>query len=248
MPPHPVLSSTDSAGEADGNARGDRVARAYHQLRELIIWGRLAPGTRIIETDIAARLGVSRTPVRSALHRLQQEGYIVESESGVQSRLCVSPLTKEDARELFAIVTELESLASGFAAELPSPVRERAVASLRDANEALAQAAAAPPRPDPNRIFEFDQAIHNGLVSAGAGPRLRTLHDSVKPQTERYVRLYIAALLDEIGTSVTEHATIIDAVASGSAAAARSCVREHWRNATDRMCQVIEMAGERGNW
>jgi DNA-binding GntR family transcriptional regulator len=54
--------------------RGDRVSQAYHQLRELIVWGKLAPGPRIIETDVATRLGVSRTPVRSAVQRLQQEG------------------------------------------------------------------------------------------------------------------------------------------------------------------------------
>src|SRR5690606_3496565 len=95
--------------------RNDRVSQAYRQLRELIIWGRLAPGTRIIETDVAARLGVSRTPVRSALQRLQQEGYIVASGTGQQSRLAVAPLTREDARELFAIVAEVEALGAQWA-------------------------------------------------------------------------------------------------------------------------------------
>ncbi|HET7564995.1 MAG TPA: GntR family transcriptional regulator, partial [Gemmatimonadaceae bacterium] len=66
--------------------RGDRIAHAYEQLRTLIVHGRLAPGSRVIESDIAERLGVSRTPVRSALHRLQQEGYIVGVSRGKEPR------------------------------------------------------------------------------------------------------------------------------------------------------------------
>jgi len=242
------LLEPQASATVDSSGRGDRVSRAYSQLRELIIWGRLAPGTRIIETDIAARLGVSRTPVRSALHRLQQEGYIIEADSAAQARLVVSPLTKEDARELFAIVTELEELAAGYTAEQPVERRARSVEKLRAVNAALFDAAKQPPRPDPNLIFEHDQTFHNTLVHAGAGPRLRALHDSVKPQTERYVRLYISALLNEIGTSVDEHAMILDALASGDVQATRNRVRDHWKNSTDRMYHVIETAGERGNW
>jgi len=246
--PNPVLQPQEKASKSDLKSRGGRVSHAYSQLRELIIWGKLAPGTRIIETEIASRLGVSRTPVRSALHRLQQEGYIIEAEAGVQSRLIVAPLTREDARELFMLVAELEALAAGYASDLPEETRRQAVESLRAANASLAEAAARPPRPDPNQIFEFDQAFHNLLVRSGAGPRVRALYDSVKPQTERYVRLYISALLNEIGTSVREHAAVIETLAAGDVEATRSRVREHWRNSTDRMYQVIESVGERGTW
>ena len=57
-------------------AHADRPAQVYAQLRTLIVQGKLAPGSRIIETDIAELLGVSRTPVREAIQRLQQEGYV----------------------------------------------------------------------------------------------------------------------------------------------------------------------------
>ena len=59
----------------------DRASQAYRRLRELIVHGRLAPGARIIETEVAGKLGISRTPVRAALQRLQQEGYISARES-----------------------------------------------------------------------------------------------------------------------------------------------------------------------
>src|SRR5690625_9106 len=103
---------------------GDRESSVYERLRELIVHGRLAPGSRIIETEIADRLSVSRTPVRSALQRLQQEGYIVSVSSGKQARPMVAPLTQGDAWEVFDIVGGVEGLAGRLAAALGE--RERA--------------------------------------------------------------------------------------------------------------------------
>lgn len=235
-------------GSAEADAgRGDRVTQAYRQLRELIIWGRLAPGTRIIETDVATRLGVSRTPVRSALQRLQQEGYIIESGAGQQSRLSVAPLTQDDARELFAIVSEVEGLAAEWAAGKPAEERNRIVAELERLNDELDRAAKAP-KPDHHRIFDLDTGFHRRYVEAGAGPRLLALHNAIKPQSERYVRLYISALVDQIGTSVLEHRAIIDAIRRGDPAETKRRVLENWRNAGERLSEVIEHAGERGAW
>jgi DNA-binding GntR family transcriptional regulator len=238
-------SARRSSAERTRDLRNDRVSQAYRQLRELIVWGRLAPGTRIIETDVASRLGVSRTPVRSALQRLQQEGYIVTSGTGQQSRLTVAPLTREDARELFAIVAEVEALGAQWAAA--RDVRARTGRQLREINAELARSVEGG-RPDHQRIFDLDQGFHRCYVEAGAGPRLLALHDAVKPQSERYVRLYISALVDEIGTSVTEHADIVDAIEAGDAEGAKRAVQVNWRNASERLGGVIEKLGERGIW
>jgi DNA-binding GntR family transcriptional regulator len=227
--------------------RGDRVTQAYEQLRDLIIWGRLAPGTRIIETDIATRLGVSRTPVRSALQRLQQEGYITASGTGQQSRLAVAPLTREDARELFALVGEVEGLAARWAASRPAAQRMATADELRGINEELARSVETA-KPDHHRVFDLDQRFHRCYVEAGGGPRLLAFHDAVKPQTERYVRLYISALVDEIHRSVEEHDAVLDAIDRGDAEAARSAVLLNWRNAADRLATVIDRLGERGAW
>src|SRR5690349_15950432 len=104
--------------------RPARPQQVYRKLRELIIRGQLAPGSRVVETDVASRLGVSRTPVRAALQRLQQEGFIIDTPSLQQSRPTVAPLTREDARELFNIVAEIEGLAARFAASKPPGERE----------------------------------------------------------------------------------------------------------------------------
>jgi DNA-binding GntR family transcriptional regulator len=240
--------SSDGRPAATKRARrGDRIARTYEQLRELIIWGRLAPGSRVIESDIASRLGVSRTPVRSALHRLQQEGYISSIGRRKEQRLVIAPLTQEDARELFDIVGELEGLsARGLALREPE-ARSAVVSELRQLNGQLALAAEAP-RPDALRIFDLDTTFHRRYVEGGAGPRLLALHDAVKPQAERYVRLYTSALVDELAKSVEEHTVIIDRIDSGSADGAQRAVIRNWRNAAARLSRVIATLGERGSW
>ncbi len=235
------------AGSSASAERQDRGTRAYTQLRELIVHGKLAPGTWIIETDVADRLGVSRTPVRAALQRLQQEGYIIVTARGQQYRAAVAPLTRDDSRELFGIVGELEALAASWAAQLPDGRRATAVADLRRLNGDLL-AAAQGPRPEQNVLFDLDTTFHRRYVEAGSGPRLLGLHEAIKPQAERYVRLYISALVDEIGTSVEEHDAIVAAIESGDAAASHRAVETNWANAAERLARVIDTVGERGSW
>jgi DNA-binding GntR family transcriptional regulator len=227
--------------------RGDRVTLAYERLRELIVNGRLAPGARIIETTVATRLGVSRTPVRAALQRLQQEGYVVVISPGQQSRMSVAPLTQEDARELFAMVSAVEGLAVNWAAARPVEERRAVVAELRRVNEALLAASAAPVR-DVNLVFELDKEFHRKCVEAGAGPRLLALHDSFKPQSERYGRIYSSALIDEIATSVEEHEAVVRGIEEGAGDAAEQAMRRNWGNASERLSRVIDTLGEQGSW
>lgn len=227
--------------------RGDRVTLAYTRLRELIVLGRLAPGARIIETSVAGRLGVSRTPVRAALQRLQQEGYVVVMSPGQQSRVSVAPLTQEDARELFGMVSAVEGLAAYWAARRAEAERKQVAADLRRLNGALLEAAS-DGRRDVHRVFELDAAYHRAVVEAGSGPRLLALHDSIKPQSERYGRIYSSALIEEMPTSVAEHEVITSAIEAGEPDAAEQAMRRNWINASERLARVIEAMGERGTW
>lgn len=228
-------------------ARVDRPKQVYEQLRELIVHGRLAPGSRLVETDIATRFGVSRTPVRGALQRLQQEGYIVDSPSMRQSRPTVAPLTGDDAAELFDIVGQLEALAAASAASLP-PARRQALAKELTAINNDFRKAAESGRPDHNRLWDLDERFHERCVEFAAGPRLRLLHGSVKPQAERYERLYVSYLAGEIATSVAEHEVIIAAIEQGDAEGAKVAVERNWHNAAQRLGRVIERVGDRGRW
>jgi DNA-binding GntR family transcriptional regulator len=226
---------------------GDRISEAYRKLRELIVWGRLAPGTRIVERELAHRLEISRTPIRSALQRLQQEGYVTALGNGRQARLSVAPLTIGDARELFAIVATVEGLAGRFAARLEAGTRAALVRMLRRLNADLLHAAQGE-RPDPTFIFELDRDFHRTYVEGAAGPRLLALHDAIKPQAERYNRLYTTALVPEIRTSVEEHDEIVEGIAAGDPDRAEHAVRTNFLNAAERLSAVIATLGERGTW
>jgi DNA-binding GntR family transcriptional regulator len=238
---------TPRHGSRSTAGRTDRPKLVYDQLRTLIVHGRLAPGSRLVETDIAARFEVSRTPVRGALQRLQQEGYIVDSPSMRQSRPTVAPLTGDDAQELFDIVGQLEALAAYNAALLPLPKRQALAKELTAINNDFRKAAAAP-RPDHNRLWDLDERFHERCVEVAAGPRLKLLHDSVKPQAERYERLYVSYLAGEITTSVAEHEVIIEAILQGDAPGAKAAVERNWHNAAERLGRVIERVGDRGRW
>src|SRR5439155_475079 len=83
---------------------------------------------------------------------------------------------------------------------LAPPQRRRLIRALRGLNSQLLKVAMAP-RPDPNRISRLDGEFHALYVHGAAGPRLLALHHGIKPQAERYVRVYVNALMDEIATS-----------------------------------------------
>src|SRR5689334_9523581 len=124
----------DSASDSPIDApHGSRPEQVYARLRELIVGGLLAPGNRIVETEIASRLGVSRTPVREALQRLLQEGYVIDTLGAQQSRLTVAPLTRDDVHELLTVVGALEGIAAHRAASLRADARTALSMALSEA-------------------------------------------------------------------------------------------------------------------
>jgi len=226
----------------------DRPDMVYRELRELIVSGRLAPGTRLVETLAARRLGVSRTPIRSAFHRLLREGYAVTTSEGAErQRLVVAPMTAAAAADLFFVVGSIEGLAGFYAAGQEQRRRTQLAAELERLNgELLVEVQAK--SPDAYRAFELDRAFHRQYVVGSAPPRLLALHDSIKPQAERYARLYVVALINELGLSAAEHVEIVRAIRDGDADGAQRAIETNWRNAARRIGTVISQWGESGGW
>ncbi len=226
---------------------GTSVIHAFREIRELIVHGRISPGTWIVEADLAEKLNMSRTPVRAAVQWLQREGYVHEHPNQSKSRMIVAPLTREDADELYAIIGRLEGIAGRGAAELPEAERFALVKELTSINdELLAIAQGRGGRP--GDIFDLDHSFHRAVLTAGAGPRLTTLHRAVEPQAERYWRLYASSIIHDLETSVHEHATIIDGVRTGNADQVESGLKDNWRMGAERLGRVIDVFGERGSW
>jgi DNA-binding GntR family transcriptional regulator len=202
---------------------------------------------RLIEADLARRFGMSRTPLRTALYLLTQEGYVEANGEGRQSRLSVTPLTQDDAIEVFGIVGEVEGLAARRAAGLEPTPRTALVVQLRAVNAAMRAAAAHAP-PNPGETIRLDGEFHRAYVEAGAGRRLLNFFRSVKPQADRFIYLYYTTLTTEIMVSTREHDVIIDAIAAGDPTAARRAVQDNWENAATRLHKSIAALGERGVW
>ncbi len=219
----------------------------YQKIRDLVVRGRLAPGARLVEAQVVSRLGASRAVVRAALQRLQHEGYIRGASSGIKARISVTSLTSADAVELFRVVAEIEGLAAENAAQVAPTPRRALVADLTRTNQEYRRAAAGS-RPDGDRLYSLDTQFHSLYVEAGAGPRLLALHQAIKPQIERYVRIYQTILTEEIQTSVVEHSAIVAEIATGSGRGAQDAVRTNWRNAAARLRLVIDARGESGSW
>ncbi|HEX8812752.1 MAG TPA: GntR family transcriptional regulator [Terracidiphilus sp.] len=226
---------------------GTSVGIAYQQIRELIVHGKLAPGSWIVEGDLCEHLNMSRTPVRGALYLLQREGYIYELRNGSKSRMIVAPLTKEDASELYPIIGRIEGLAGRRTAELPQAEREALATELIAINEKL-DVIARDRGFDGPVIFDLDHEFHRLLVAAGSGPRLKAMHHAVEPQTERYWRLYASSIINQLHVSVAEHKEIIAALLDGSPDRLERALCTNWENGCTRLASVIDIFGERGSW
>lgn len=240
LPPSPEESKAGIIRTGDSNDE------AYDRIRDLIVSGRLAPGSRIVETDLSERLGVSRTPVRSALQRLHQEGYLSAEDGKKQSRLSVVALTQEDARQLYEILARIEGLAARWAAELPDGPRGRLVDALSKINEALESAVEE--STNPSHIYDLHTRFHWSIVVAGEAQRLTRLHRSIRPQAERYRRLYSRGRPANVRMSIREHDALIDRIADGDPDGAEHAARLNWQEAARRIARLIDEDGERGRW
>jgi DNA-binding GntR family transcriptional regulator len=189
--------------------------RIYSRLLAEIVDGSLAAGMKLVEATLAERLSVSRTPVREALFRLCQEGF-VSTEMG--RGFSVKPLDEREARELFPILADLESLALSLAA----PLVALDVEALKRANAALA-----PLKNRPRDAIEADTAFHALLLRRCPNVTLIGMIDGVRRQLLRYEHVYMS---DEtlIDLSMAQHAAIIACVAKADFAGAARALQTNY--------------------
>ena len=226
---------------------GTSVDSAFLRIRDLIVEGRMAPGTWIVEGELCERLHMSRTPVRGALYLLQREGYVIEQRNGRKSRMIVAPVTKDDACDLYPIIGRVEGLAGRRAAALPTDERKKLAGELKKINDRLARIAQDRTLNGPE-IFELDHSFHQLIVEVGSGRRLNALHRAIEPQTERYWRLYASSIINELHVSVDEHGEIIAALLAGDPDRLEKALVANWENGCMRLAKVIDIFGERGSW
>jgi len=242
-----MKASAPLVKKTEREPKRDSVTSAFLKLRDLIVQGQISPGSWVVEAELAERLGLSRTPIRGALQLLQREGFITEQRGGKKSRLRISPLTKEDAHELYMIVGNIEGMAGALTASLSQDRRDELCKTLQELNQRLGGIAVTK-KVELRLVFEIDTRFHHEIVAASAGPRLLVLHKMMKPQIERYWRLYAHTIIQDLHHSVSEHEEIIAAIASGSVKATERALANNWKHGAERIHQLIDLFGERGSW
>ncbi|WP_310497650.1 GntR family transcriptional regulator [Sandarakinorhabdus sp.] len=197
--------------------------RAYAEIRGLILAGDAMPGTPLREEALAGIVGVSRTPVRDALRRLEGELYAVRTPGG---RLVVADWDADDVAEMFALRAMLEGHAASRAAARMTP---QVLAALRDSNGAI-EAAVAAPVPDIGIFLRENRRFHDITIAAAGSARLANMLSALveQPVVRRTAARYDRS---DLMRSVVEHGQLVQAFAAGDAEWARATMAAHIRRA-----------------
>jgi DNA-binding GntR family transcriptional regulator len=187
------------------------------RLRDLIVEGRLAGGTRIHEGRLCEQLGVSRTPLREALKVLATEGLVdlLPNRGAV-----VRPVTAKDTRDMLRVLGRLEGLAGELAC---TNATDEEIAELRSLHERMLEKHAAG---DTLEYFKLNQAIHSGIVRAARNPTLQALHENLQARVKR-----IRFVPHDFGVPATEplreHRRMMDALVARDAKRLGTLLDEH---------------------
>jgi DNA-binding GntR family transcriptional regulator len=190
---------------------------AYDALRTAIVTGTLAPGERLHDDELCAWLGLSRTPVRDALGRLEDEGLI---ETAPQRYTQVTPLRAADARHVFPLLAVVHGLATELAVPL---LDEGDFARLHEANELFIEALR---ERDRATAFAADDRFHRVFVHRAGNPQVVRTLAHLTPTLHRMEQLTAVQLPG--GRSVAQHQAIAGRAAGRDAAGAASAARANW--------------------
>lgn len=204
-------ASPDVPGRQNGPVMmGDssRSQLAYFSLRDDIFAFRLLPGDRFSENDVAERFGISRTPVREALLRLQAEGLV---RGHYRNGWEVVPIDLARFEALYDLRTQLETFAAVRLCQQPASPRvdRTCLASLA----ATWQVPPAERLTDGNQVADLDEAFHRAIVSAAGNPEAAAVHQQVTDRI-RIIRRLDFAYGERIALTYEEHANILAALAA----------------------------------
>jgi len=203
------------------------------ELREEILDGRLAAGSRLLETDLAERFGVSRGPIRDALNELARQGL---AEDLPRRGTFVSSLSEQDLDEVYVLRRAIEEAAVRLAIAKASDADvDQMYERLREAEEAYG-------RDDLPAAWEADMAFHRTYCRMSGNGRLLELFEGLASQTVLLMRTALATHASLAWTPPVElHRRIADAIAARDADRAVRAVGEHYQYTQDRL--FAEAAG-----
>jgi DNA-binding GntR family transcriptional regulator len=204
----------------------DRVAAA---VRELIVTGRLAEGTPLVQRDLAERLGVSQTPVRLGLIELQRAGLVEVGETG---RATVTRLTREDLEEIYAARLGLEGLAARAGAAAVGPEELERMRRLLADLQRLAK------EQDVDGYLRVRWEFHATCYRAARRPRLLAEVERLFWRAERYNRLVLSGR-ERFRRSVGHYRRFYEACKAGDPREAEKVIHDSTQWAVDEIASLL---------
>lgn len=195
--------------------RRERGSGVFETLRDMAISYQLRPGERLSEIELAARLGVSRTPVREALTRLVTEGFLEPCTRGYMR----SPLQVQDVLDLYEARMAVERECLRYAVQRASEVQ------ITEMQTFLAHSRAAAPGTQVRELVELDEAFHNRIAAMSGNAELARMLNNLNERV-RFIRWID---MEKVGRDFTqkEHGAIADAIARRDTVAAADLMDDH---------------------
>jgi DNA-binding GntR family transcriptional regulator len=219
---------------AGAEARITMAERAYRELKHRILENHFPAGTIMLEQELAGLLAMSRTPVREAMVRLAREGMIdIRPRHGMR----VLPVSADDMREIYEILTALEAEAAGQIARDGAPPRR--IAELEDA---VAQMETSLDADDLVAWARADDRFHRLILATCKNNRLKAIIEQFWDQSHR-VRMLTLRLRPKPTGSNTDHRALVDAIARRDPDEAQRIHHEHRAKNGRMLVELLERHG-----
>jgi DNA-binding GntR family transcriptional regulator len=231
-------SQTGGAGDSVLIAHSTKTDLAVERIRRAILQGRYPPGEKLRQNRLATELGLSPTPVREALRRLQAEGLVTHSpHRGVR----VSHISIAEIKEIYRILEALEGLAARLVAERLD--RASTIARLEQIQSRVESRLKRGSMSDWVRISnDFETTIHGACESPRLQQVLQNLWDAIP-------RDRIGVVESMAASTTAEHRAVLEAIRSGDPDVAEQTMRAHIRQSSaKRVAYLLEVAAPGVSW
>ena len=201
----------------------------FNTLRQAILTGELKPGERLMEIHLANKLGVSRTPIREAIRKLELEGLVTMiPRRGAE----VAQITEKSMNDVLEVRRAMDALCVELACDRITPEE------LQDLKKACDTFEAAVKTDDIKQIAQADVALHDIIVQATGNQRLIQLVNNLSEQMYRY-RVEYLKREEAYPQLIAEHAAIIEYISKGEKKAATDVMCKHIDNQVTTVIDVI---------
>jgi DNA-binding GntR family transcriptional regulator len=206
----------------------DKIASS---IRDAIIDGRIKPGERLMEPEVAKNLGVSRTPLREAFFVLESEGLVkVTPRRGA----VVADLSVKDAEDTYTTRIALEALAGGLAAKKISTEKINELQSLNEKMEKLSKSE----KKDFKKLLDINSKFHQIIYESCGNDKLIKMILVLRSQTLRYNYLFLS-ILSRLDSSIKEHYEIINSLKKNDKEKVEKLIKKHGETAKEALRSYI---------